>query len=276
MNRRWGTPKGGRIVESTKGEALERPQGRLIEVHPGVWIRSGAKRSVEDSPVIDLLIAPPTPYLSLAKRVSDIVISSFALLAFGLLLPLLAVAIKLDSPGPVFFKQSRIGMDRRRRRRVDCATIADRRTVVYPGRPFSIYKLRTMRLDAEKNGPQWASVDDNRITRVGNFLRKSRLDEFPQFVNVLQGEMSVIGPRPERLCFIRQLEQDVPCYLDRLAVMPGITGLAQVINGYDTDLDSVRRKVALDRQYIRNLSWKTDLRIFLMTFRVLFSGDGAH
>ena len=88
--------------------------------------------------------------------------------------------------------------------------------------------------------------------------------------------MSVIGPRPERLIFIRQLENDVPCYLDRLAVLPGITGLAQIINGYDTDLESVRRKVALDRKYIRSLGWKSDLRIFLMTFRVLFSGEGAH
>jgi len=225
---------------------------------------------------MDLLIPTPNPHHSLVKRISDIVISGVALLVFGLLLPFIALAIKLDSPGPVFFKQSRIGMDRRRRRRVDCATIADRRTVVYPGRPFNIYKLRSMRLDAEKDGPQWAAFNDTRITKFGNFLRKSRLDEFPQFVNVLRGEMSVIGPRPERLCFIRQLEQDVPCYLDRLAVLPGITGLAQVVNGYDTDVESVQRKVALDRQYIRNLSWKSDLRIFLMTFRVLFSGDGAH
>ena len=263
-------------MERMKGEALEQDRGRLVEVHPGVWIRSGADRVADESASIDLLLAPNTPYVSAPKRMSDVVIASFALLAFGLALPLLAILIKLDSPGPVFFKQSRIGMDRRRRRRVDCATIADRRTVVYPGRPFHIYKLRTMRVDAEKDGPQWASIDDNRITRFSNFLRKSRLDEFPQFINVLRGEMSVIGPRPERLCFIRQLEQDVPCYLDRLAVLPGITGLAQVINGYDTDLDSVRRKVALDRQYIRSLGWKTDLRIFLMTFRVLFSGDGAH
>ncbi len=210
------------------------------------------------------------------KRIVDLVISFSALTVFGLLLPFIALAIKLDSRGPIFFRQSRIGMDRRRRRRVDCATVGERRTIVYPGRPFNMYKLRTMRIDAEKDGPKWATEHDDRITRVGRFLRQSRLDEFPQFVNVIRGEMSVIGPRPERLCFIRQLENDVPCYLDRLAVLPGITGLAQIINGYDTDLESVRRKVALDRQYIQSLGWKTDLRIFLMTFRVLASGDGTH
>lgn len=220
--------------------------------------------------------APESRYSERIKRLGDIVIASGALLAFVLTLPLLALIIKIDSRGPVFFKQPRIGMDRRRRRKVDCTTATDRRCVVYPGRPFSIYKLRTMVTDAEKDGPQWAAKNDDRVTKVGRFLRKTRLDEFPQFINVLRGEMSVIGPRPERLCFIRQLEQDVPCYLDRLAVMPGITGLAQVVNGYDTDVDSVKRKVALDRKYISSLSWKSDLSILARTFRVLIKGDGAH
>jgi len=132
-----------------------------------------------------------------------------------------------------------------------------------------------MRLDAEAEGPQWATKNDARITRVGRLLRKSRLDEFPQFMNVLRGEMSVIGPRPERLCFIRQLEHDVPLYHDRLMVLPGITGLAQVINGYDENVESVRRKVALDKQYISNIGWRTDLRILLMTFRTVLKADGA-
>lgn len=224
----------------------------------------------------DILADVSVRYTNRVKRAADVVISLAALAVFGLLLPLIALGIKLDSPGPIFFRQSRIGIDRRRFRRTDCASDGERRNIVYPGRPFDIVKLRTMRIDAEKDGPQWATKHDTRITPFGNFLRKSRLDEFPQFLNVLRGDMSVIGPRPERLCFIRQLEHDVPCYLDRLAVLPGITGLAQVVNGYDTDLESVQRKVALDRQYIRGLSWKSDLRIFLMTFRVLISGDGAH
>ena len=214
-------------------------------------------------------------YISGPKRLLDILISLAALALFGLLFPLIALAIKLDSRGPIFFSQSRIGIDRRQRRKSPCSTYPERRRVLYPGKPFRIFKLRTMRVDAEACGPQWATENDSRITRVGRFLRKTRLDEFPQFVNVLRGEMSVIGPRPERLCFIRQLEHDIPLYHDRLIVLPGITGLAQVINGYDTDVESVRRKVALDKQYIGNIGWRTDLRILMMTVRTVLEGDGA-
>lgn len=214
-------------------------------------------------------------YISGPKRLVDIFVSLVALLLFALLMPLIALAIKIDSPGPIFFLQSRIGIDRRQRRKTPCATYPERRRVLYPGKPFRIYKLRTMRIDAEASGPQWATEDDDRITRVGRFLRKTRLDEFPQFVNVLRGEMSVIGPRPERLCFIRQLEHDIPLYHDRLIVLPGITGLAQVINGYDTDVESVRRKVALDKQYISSIGWRTDLRILLMTVKTVLEGEGA-
>jgi lipopolysaccharide/colanic/teichoic acid biosynthesis glycosyltransferase len=132
-----------------------------------------------------------------------------------------------------------------------------------------------MRTDAEKNGPQWAARNDSRVTKVGRFLRKTRLDEVPQFVNVLRGEMSLIGPRPERLCFIRQLEKEIPNYWERLLVQPGITGLAQVLNGYDTSTNSARRKVRLDRVYIRKSGAKTDLRILLSTIKVVITGDGA-
>ncbi len=214
-------------------------------------------------------------YILGPKSIVDIVISIAALIFFAALLPLIAVAIKLDTRGPIFFLQARIGIDRRQKRKSPCSTCPERRRVLYPGKPFRIYKLRTMRLDAEAEGPKWATENDARITRVGYLLRKSRLDEFPQFWNVLRGEMSVIGPRPERLCFIRQLETDIPLYHDRLMVLPGITGLAQVINGYDTDVESVRRKVALDRQYIGSIGWRTDLRILLMTIRTVLAGDGA-
>ncbi len=208
------------------------------------------------------------------KRGLDVVLSVVALAAFLPVMILVALAIKLDSPGPVFYLQSRIGLERRRRR-VPRALVSDRRRVINPGRPFRIFKLRTMTQDAEAGGPQWATPQDARVTRVGRVLRKCRLDEFPQFVNVLRGEMSVIGPRPERLCFIRELEDVVPSYHERLAVLPGITGLAQVLNGYDTDVDSVRRKVALDRQYIDSLCLLNDLRILARTFRVVVAGKGA-
>lgn len=229
----------------------------------------------EQSVCPDFIEVPTRAIFFSFKRAFDITMAVGALCVFALLLPLIALAIKLDSPGPIFFTQMRVGIDRRRR----CANSGcpfNRRKVLYPGRPFKLYKLRTMRLDAESGGPRWATPDDDRITRFGRFLRRSRLDEFPQFFNVLRGEMSVIGPRPERLCFIRQLEPQVINYRDRLRVLPGITGLAQILNGYDTDVESVRRKVALDRHYILNIGLKIDLAIFMGTFKVLLGGRGAH
>ena len=215
---------------------------------------------------------PGQTYL-VAKRVFDIVVSVAALIAFGLCLPLLALIIKLDSPGPVFYSQERVGINRRRRGATG-ATL-ERRKVLQPGRPFRIVKLRTMRTDAEVGGPQWAAKNDNRVTRVGRFLRKTRIDELPQFLNVLRGEMSLIGPRPERLVFVRQLEKEIPEYHQRLLVLPGITGLAQVINGYDEGLESVKRKIALDCQYIARAGLRQDTRILWSTVSVVLKGEGA-
>lgn len=214
------------------------------------------------------------PYARGLKRAMDVFISLVALAVYAPALAVLALIIRADSRGPVIFLQPRIGIDRRRHR-VHMPATAERRHVINPGRPFNIIKLRTMAVDAEAGGPQLAEPNDARVTRVGRFLRRSRLDEFPQFVNVLRGEMSVVGPRPERLCFISRLEHDVPGYCRRLDVLPGITGLAQVLNGYDTDVDSVRRKVHLDRQYINRLSLQTDLRILALTVKVVISGKGA-
>lgn len=219
-------------------------------------------------------IAAPavTSYVWL-RRALDIVVSALALLVFGLFLPLIALAIKLDSRGPVFYTQNRIGQNRRRRAQGGAGS--ERRKVIYPGRPFRIIKLRTMRTDAEKDGPRLAIEGDSRVTRVGRLLRLSRLDEVPQFINVLLGQMTLIGPRPERLCFVRQYEMEIPGYCDRLLVQPGITGLAQVNNGYDEDLASVRRKLTFDRFYIRKSDWKLDLRILFSTVRVVLTGEGA-
>jgi lipopolysaccharide/colanic/teichoic acid biosynthesis glycosyltransferase len=213
-------------------------------------------------------------YADRYKRWLDVGLSVPALVAFLPVLLLLALVIKLDSRGPVFYRQVRIGVERRRRREPH-GLVVDRRRVINPGRPFEIVKLRTMTQDAEAGGPQWATPGDARVTRVGRVLRRYRLDEVPQFVNVLRGEMSVIGPRPERLCFIRELADVVPGYYERLAVLPGITGLAQVVNGYDTDVESVRRKVGLDRQYVGSVCWRTDLRIAARTFKVLVAGREA-
>ena len=215
-----------------------------------------------------------TDYTQTSQRVLDLSISILVLLGFALFLPIIAILIKLDSKGPIFYTQTRIGQNRRQGR--SGAPGSNRRKVIFPGRPFLVWKLRTMHIDAEKNGPQWATPNDMRITRLGRFLRKSRIDELPQFWNVLNGDMSVVGPRPERLCFIRKLQQDVHMYNDRLLVRPGITGLAQIENGYDTDLESVRKKVYLDRKYIGRISLRTDLSILMRTVSVVLTGSGAN
>lgn len=235
---------------------------------------------VEDAPVGRSLVPadlrlPGRFYLG-AKRLFDIVVSLVALTLFGAFLPLLALVITLDSPGPVFYSQERVGLNQRRRHRRGAERGGnDRRKVLQPGRPFRVYKLRSMRTDAEVRGPQLAGQNDPRITRVGRFLRKTRIDELPQFLNVLRGEMSLIGPRPERLVFVRLLEKDVPDFRDRLLVKPGITGLAQVINGYDDDLDSVKRKIQLDKHYINHAGWRQDAKILMSTVGVVIKGEGA-
>lgn len=226
------------------------------------------------------------------KRVLDILTSIVALALFCLVLPLIALAIRLDSRGPVFYSQVRVGINRRSRDRRqssrstgeerarqedrrDRSRAQEQRRVVAEGRPFTIYKLRTMYVNSESDGIRWAQKNDKRITRVGGFLRLTRLDEFPQFYNVLKGDMSVIGPRPERPPFITMLRGEVPGYLDRLRFKPGITGLAQIENGYDESIDSVHRKVQLDLEYMSNFSLKNDLKILVRTVRVVFTGEGA-
>lgn len=207
------------------------------------------------------------------KRAGDIAVSVVGLGLFGLILPLLAIIVRLDSPGSLFFSQERVGLNRRQTRRGFPGD--DRRKVLQPGRPFKVIKLRTMGVNAEDNGPQWATKNDVRITRVGRVLRKTRLDEVPQFLNVLRGEMSLIGPRPERLVFVRQLEKEIPYYHERLKVLPGITGLAQVLNGYDENLESVRRKVELDLHYIKRAGFRQDSRILFNTVSVVLKGEGS-
>jgi lipopolysaccharide/colanic/teichoic acid biosynthesis glycosyltransferase len=231
---------------------------------------------------ISLLYADVPGWKRIVKRVVDVAASLVGLTFFVLLLPLLAVAIKLDSKGPVFYLQTRVGINRRARERRHGGLETqrnrrsrDRRKVLSHGAPFTIYKLRTMYTDAENDGVRWASKGDSRITRVGYWLRLTRLDECPQFLNVLRGEMSLVGPRPERPPFIELLSGEVPGYLDRLRFKPGITGLAQVELGYDTDVDSVGNKVACDVDYITNFSLARDLSIIARTAKVVVTGRGA-
>lgn len=189
------------------------------------------------------------------KRFLDVVLS-VAILAVGLPIWLLvAVLVKATSRGPVFFRQRRLGRH---------------------GKPFTIIKFRTMHPGAEMlNGPQRAMKKDPRITRLGRFLRRCRMDEVPQFINVLRGEMSVVGPRPEREFFVRQLSPRIPGYLRRMSVKPGITGWAQVNHKYDENLDDVRCKALYDLYYIEHMSMGMDLLILVKTIVVILTGRGA-
>ncbi len=188
------------------------------------------------------------------KRFVDVIFALATLTLFSPLWLLISILIKTDSKGPILYKQERIGKD---------------------FKPFMIYKFRTMVDKAEQTtGPVWADKDDPRITKTGRFLRKCRLDEFPQFLNVIKGDMSVIGPRPERKFFVDQFKSQIPLYVNRLKVKPGITGWAQVKHKYDTSIDDVREKLKYDLYYIENYSIKIDVKIFFETIIVvLFRGN---
>lgn len=188
---------------------------------------------------------------SVAKRAFELVFSLLLLIVTLPVLLVTAIAIKLESPGSIFYKQERVGKD---------------------GKLFNVWKLRSMRSDAEKNGPQWASKNDSRVTKVGQFIRKTRIDELPQLFNVLNGEMSLIGPRPERPMFTEQFDKEIPGFKNRLAVKPGLTGWAQVNGGYEM---TPAEKLDLDLYYIEKQSFKLDAKIFFQTIKVVCTGDGA-
>ena len=192
------------------------------------------------------------------ERAKTIFDSAFGLCGLLISLPIIAYAailIKLTSKGPVIYKQERIGKD---------------------GKIFTIYKLRTMRADAEKGtGAVWAKANDPRITSVGRVLRKTRIDELPQLFNILKGDMSLIGPRPERPEIVQTLKTVINDYEKRLSIKPGITGLAQIFHKYDETIEDVKQKIKYDMLYIRKMCALTDLRIFAQTFVVVATGKGA-
>lgn len=236
----------------------------------------------------DLLCLQPSTRF--AKRMLDILVSISMLILLAPVMLAVALAVRLTSAGPVIFRQTRVGLnlrdfaknqnDRRHQHYdipgcLERRTGRDRRLEPNFGKPFTLYKFRTMRVDAEKDGARFATKGDPRVTPIGRFLRKTRLDELPQLWNVLRGEMSLVGPRPERPEFIRQLTDEIPDYLNRLGLKPGLTGPAQVINGYDNDIEGFRRKVALDLLYLQNCCLVNDLKILLRTVRVVLTGRGA-
>ncbi len=199
-----------------------------------------------------------------------------ALVSLLLLMPfllLIALAVKLTSKGPIIYTQPRVGLDRRR----DGTSPGNyRRVQDLGGMPFRIYKFRTMTVDAEEvSGAVWAGKDDARVTWVGRILRKARLDELPQFFNVLMGEMSIVGPRPERPAIFANLKSQVDNYQMRQRALPGITGLAQISQAYDTSIEDVRSKIRRDLQYIKQQGIKEDLRIMLKTIPVVLFRRGG-
>jgi exopolysaccharide biosynthesis polyprenyl glycosylphosphotransferase len=186
------------------------------------------------------------------KRLLDIIASLVGLVLSAPISLIAAILIRLDSRGPVLFRQERLGRD---------------------SIPFTVMKFRTMRVDAEsETGPVWATEDDPRITRVGKWLRKFRIDELPQLVNVLRGEMSLVGPRPEREVFIRKLSEQVPYYAERLLVPPGITGWAQVMAPYAASVEDSRRKLQFDLYYIKHMSFFLDMYVMVKTIKTIIFG----
>ncbi|HKI03247.1 MAG TPA: TIGR03013 family XrtA/PEP-CTERM system glycosyltransferase [Thermoanaerobaculia bacterium] len=189
-----------------------------------------------------------------AKRLLDIVASGIGVVLALPFMLLVALAVRLDSPGPVFFRQDRVGRG---------------------GREFTLWKFRSMRTDAEAGGARWAVQGDPRITRVGRFIRKTRLDELPQLLNVLLGDMSLVGPRPERRMFVEQLKEACPWYEQRLVVRPGLTGWAQIKAPYASTFEESIEKLKFDLYYIKNLSLFLDISILLSTARIVLLGRGA-
>jgi len=231
----------------------------MLKIIPDLYeILSGQARTMQlyGFPLIDINPQLMTEWERAAKRVIDVVVSFIMLIVTSPIILATALAIKLDSKGPVIYKQERSGLN---------------------GKVFRVYKFRSMYQDAEKRtGPIWSTKDDPRITRVGKFIRRVRIDELPQIWNVFKGEMSLVGPRPERPFFVEQLAKEIPYYKRRLRVRPGITGWAQVKHKYDENIEDVKTKLQFDLFYIENMSLKTDIKILFRTVFVVLFGKGHY
>ena len=216
---------------------------------PKIKSYPGADKEIASE--IDYSIVKGTVLFDLYQRIMDLVLSIVGLVIGLPLIAIFGILIKIEDKGPITYKQERLGK---------C------------GRRFYIYKLRSMRTDAEKFGAQWAEKDDPRITKVGKFIRKTRIDEIPQLFNILKGDMGLIGPRPERPNFTVQFNEEIPGFINRLAIKPGLTGWAQVNGGYEI---TPEEKLKEDIYYIKNRSIILDFKILFKTVKVVLTGDGA-
>lgn len=192
-------------------------------------------------------------FYNFSKRVFDLAAGIAAGIIFAVILPLIVLAVKINSKGPVFYRQSRVGLR---------------------NKPFALFKFRTMVCDAENNGPMFAQANDTRVTRVGRVLRKLRLDELPQFINIIKGEMSLVGPRPERQTWIKAFEKEIPFHKERSLVKPGLTGWAQVNWQYASSVETMKTRLQYDLYYIKNRSFLLDLAIIFKTIRIVLAGRG--
>jgi exopolysaccharide biosynthesis polyprenyl glycosylphosphotransferase len=241
------------VISKTEGKGIK------LKIVPDLYeILSGQARTsqIYGMPLIDIMPELMPEWEKKLKRLLDIAISFILLLISLPVVIISAIAIKLDSKGPVFFKQERSGMN---------------------GKSFKMVKFRSMYQDAEKlTGPVWSQKDDPRITKVGRIIRKLRIDEIPQMYNVLKGEMSLVGPRPERPFFVEKLSEQIPYYKRRLKVRPGITGWAQVKHKYDESIEDVKIKLRYDLFYIENMSIRMDMKILFRTIFVVIFGKGHY
>jgi sugar transferase (PEP-CTERM system associated) len=231
---------GVRVEEAAT--TYERITGKILleDLKPSWFIFSDGCRAARGTRVV--------------KRAFDVILALIGLLCAAPLMLLTAIAVRLDSPGPILYRQDRVGEN---------------------GRVFTLCKFRSMRMDAERGTPVWARDGDDRVTRVGRFIRLTRLDELPQLWNVLRGDMSFVGPRPERPYFVEQLAAAIPFYTERHLVKPGVTGWAQVRYRYGSSVEDAMEKLQYDLYYIKHLSIVFDLTIVADTVKVILSGKGA-
>jgi lipopolysaccharide/colanic/teichoic acid biosynthesis glycosyltransferase len=261
ITRRHRSNRPERSVSSNSSSAIE-----IAREIPNIAFAD--LKSTEDV-VEDVLPAARSERLC---RYVNVAISLTAVILLAPLFALIALAVRLTSRGPVFYSQVRVGVDRRYRQK----STNDRRGYDHGGMPFMMYKFRTMQVDAEADGRAvWAAKSDPRVTPIGRLLRKTRLDELPQLLNVIRGDMNIVGPRPERPTIFADLRQTIPEYQMRQRVKPGITGWAQINQAYDACVDDVRRKVQYDLEYMKHQSLAHDLRIMTMTLPVMIFRRGG-
>jgi sugar transferase (PEP-CTERM system associated) len=231
----------GVLIEES-GALLERLTGKLYldGLRPSSFIYSEGFRV--------------KPSQQIARRLVSTLAAATGLLLFLPFFPIVVLMVRLSSPGPIFFRQTRVGMG---------------------GRPFTVYKFRTMRTDAEASGAKWAQLNDPRATKIGNFMRKVRLDEVPQLGNVLLGDMGFVGPRPERPEFVPELAEKIPYFDLRHMIRPGLTGWAQVRYGYGATLEQAREKLEYDLYYIKHMTLGLDLLIMFETIKTIVRRRGA-